>query len=135
MKVYKSKIGYGLVLFIAIVLGVSSYPIIKEGLWKGLWPIVLTILFFVYVFRNTRYIINGDTLQVQCGVFMNKSYAINQIAKIRETNNPISAPATSMDRLEVSMHNGKSVIISPKKKQAFIDHLKRLNPQIRVTLK
>lgn len=135
MKVYKSKIGTGIVIFIVIVLGLSIYPMIQEGIWEGLLTIVLTAAFIAYVFLQTFYIIDGDILRVKCGFLMNRSYEISRIIKITETNNPISAPAASLDRLEISLDNGKSVIVSPKQKSGFIEELQRRNPKITVYLK
>jgi hypothetical protein len=135
MKVYKSKIGTGIIIFIVIVLGLSVYPMIQERIWEGLWPIVLVTIFIVYVFSQISYGIEGGTLKVKCGLLMNKTYEISRITKITETNNPISAPAASLDRLEISLANGKSVIVSPKEKSHFIEELKRWNPNITVYLK
>ncbi len=135
MKVYKSKIGTGLVIFIVIVLGLSTYPMIQEGIWVGLLPIALTAAFIAYMFLQTFYLIDKDILRVKCGFLVNKSFEIRRITKITETNNPISAPAASLDRLEISLDSGKSVIVSPKNKSGFIEELKRRNPKITVYLK
>ena len=66
---------------------------------------------------------------------MNKSFEISRITKITETNNPKGAPAASLDRLAISFDNYESVVISPKLKHDFIDHLIKINPKITVNLK
>ncbi len=135
MKVYKSKIGAGLVIFIVLILGLSAYPMIQEGAWQGLLLMSLTIIFIVYLFSQISYGIHGNILKVKCGFLMNKSFEISRITKISETNNPIGAPAASFDRLEISFDSHESVVISPKLKHDFIDHLKKLNPKIAVNFK
>jgi len=108
---------------------------VKEGIWEGLLPMLLIIIFIVYLFTQISYSIEGNILKVKCGFLMNKSFEISRITKIIETNNPISAPAASLDRLVITFDNYDSVVISPKQKYDFIDHLKKLNPKIIVTLK
>ena len=135
MKIYKSKIGTGLVIFIALIFGISAYPIIQEGIWEGLLPMPLIIIFIVYLFTQMFYSIEGNILKVKCGFLMNTSFEISRITKITETNNPINAPAASLDRLAIAFDNYDSVVISPKQKYDFIEHLIKINPKIVVTLK
>ena len=135
MKIYKSKIGIGLVLFIVFVFGISSYTLVIEKSWGGLLFMALTAAFIAYLFLQTYYIIDGNILKVKSGFLLNQSYEISRITKISETHNPISAPAASLDRLEISLDNGTSVIISPKEKYGFIDGLVQRNPKINVQLR
>ena len=135
MIVYKSKIGLGITIFIVIILGISSYSMIKDGIWMGLVITILVAAFIAYVFDQTYYTIKGDNLMVKCAFFINKSYEIKRINKIIETNNPIGAPATSLDRLVISFDSHESVVISPKLKHDFIEHLIKINPKITVNLK
>ena len=58
--------------------------------------------------------------------------AINTIYKISETYNPLSSPAGSIDRLEIKYNKSESVLISPKDKNAFINDLILVNPNIEV---
>jgi hypothetical protein len=74
-------------------------------------------------------------LAIKCGFLFNKTINIQTIKKITETNNPISSPATSLDRLEIVYGKFDSVIISPKKKVEFIADIKSLNPNVEVKLK
>ncbi|MBD1261549.1 PH domain-containing protein [Maribacter polysiphoniae] len=135
MKIYKSKIGIGLVLFIVFVFGISSYTLVIEKSWGGLSFMALTAAFIAYLFHQTYYTIDGNILKVKSGFLLNQSYEISRITKISETHNPISAPAASLDRLEISFDNGTSVIISPKEKYGFIDGLVQRNPKINVQLR
>lgn len=71
------------------------------------------------------YSIEGNILKIKCGFLINKSFEISCITKITETNNPISAPTASLDRLVIAFDNYDSVVISPKQKYDFIDQLKK----------
>jgi hypothetical protein len=135
MTVYKSKIGLGLVAFISLVLGFGSFLMIRDGIWLGLMINVLVGIFCAYIFLQTYYAIDGQMLKIKCGFFINRSLDILSISEITETNNPIGAPAASLDRLKISFDDHKSVYISPKLKKEFIESLKKLNPTIIVNLK
>lgn len=135
MKVYKSKIGIGLVLVIVLVFVISSYNLILDKSWGGLLFMTLTAAFIAHLFHQTYYTIDGNILKVKSGFLLKQSYEISQIKRITETHNPISAPAASLDRLEINLDNGKNVIISPKLKYDFIDDLKKRNPKIKIELR
>ncbi len=87
------------------------------------------------MFATTYYAINENNLIVKCGFLFNKTIDINTIKKISETNNPLSSPATSIDRLEITYGKYDSVIISQKQKQDFINDIITLNPNIEVKFK
>lgn len=135
MLIYKSKIGIGIVLLVTLILGLSSYLMIKDRVWIGLLINVLVAVFIAYIFLQTYYIIDKGILRVKCAFFINKSYEISRVIEVRETNNPIGAPAASLDRLEIIFDNHESVIIPPKQKNDFILQIKKLNPKIIVNLK
>jgi len=83
-----------------------------------------------YTLATTYYIIEGETLKVRSGLFYNKSFNIKAFRKIVKTNNAINAPAASLDRLELFYNGYESVVISPKDKEAFITHIRRVNSNI-----
>ncbi|QQL50678.1 PH domain-containing protein [Mucilaginibacter ginkgonis] len=78
----------------------------------------------------TRYTIDGMNLNVRCGILINKNIDINTITRITENNGFLSAPALSSDRIEVFYNRYDSVVISPKNKKLFAEHLKQINPII-----
>jgi hypothetical protein len=84
---------------------------------------------------TTNYTIENGKLTIKCGFFYNKTIDINTIKKIAETNNPLSSPGTSLDRLEIVYGKFDSIIISPKKKKEFISDIEKLNPSVEVKLK
>jgi hypothetical protein len=127
---YKSKIGWMLLLVILLLLLAPVYQMLKYAFSMGPIFLFLPSLFIGYPFLTTYYEVGNGVLKVKSGFLLNRSIQIKSITKIEATKNPISAPATSLDRLEVFYNKYESVIISPKEKRAFIAHLKQLNANI-----
>lgn len=135
MTTYKSKLD--LTLIIPLLIGLSSILLIMayNKTWPGLIVFLLITAFIIHLFLTTYYRIDGKTLTIKAGFLINKSVNIDKIRKITETNNPISSPATSLDRLEIKYNKYDTVIISPKEKNDFIKMLVALKPDIEVKLK
>lgn len=135
-KIYKSKIGLELAIPLVLVFGtVLTLPINQEPSWIGIVILLPVILFVVHMFMTTNYTIDSDKLTIKCGFLYNKTIDIKTIKKITETNNPLSSPATSLDRLEINYGIFDTVIISPKQKREFVNDLTTLNTDIQVKLK
>lgn len=132
-KVYNSKIGLELVIPLVLIFGTVLFlTLYEEPSWIGILILLPTILFVVHMFLTTNYTIESDELTIKCGFLFNKTIDIKTIRKITETNNPLSSPATSLDRLEIKYGKFDTVIISPKKKKEFIENITTLNPNIEV---
>jgi len=133
--VYYSKISIGLLSFIFITLFAPFIPILFD---EELSIEVLIVLFFMMVlfgfilhmFLNTKYSIEGDELKVQCGFIKYKPFKIKSMKKISKTNNIISSPAVSFDRIEITYGKFDEIILSPKDKHKFADDLLKINPDI-----
>jgi hypothetical protein len=121
-----------IVLFLGTILFLT---LIKEPSWIGIVILLPAILLLVHIFLTTNYTIESNELAIKCGFLFNRTIDIKAIKKITETNNPISSPATSLNRLEITYGKSGSIIISPKQKTEFIQHIKRLNPSVEVKLK
>ena len=130
MKIYPSKIGLELIVPITIILGGVGVLIIYQRDWTGLIPLFLLVMFLAYMFLTTRYTVSGEILTIRCGFLFKRTIDIMTIKKIAKTRNPISAPAASLDRIEISYHKFDRVIISPKDKIGFILQIKKINPAI-----
>jgi hypothetical protein len=124
----------GFVIFIPlIILLLIEVGYIAGGRHIGavLLLAVMSVV-FLPVFFNTNYTIQSDgTLRVKCGMFFNTSVDIGSITKVEDTSNILSAPALSMDRLELFYNKFDSVVISPQDKAAFVAELQKINPGIR----
>jgi len=130
MKKYPSKISYGLLFFILAVLIGSSLPMIFKPVWTGILIMFVVLMFIGHLYVNTYYTIDGTSLIVKSGLIVHKKIDINSIKTIKETNTIFSAPALSFDRLEIKWGDYTGVVISPKDKKVFIEHMKSINPRI-----
>ncbi len=143
MQVFKAKIGWAIfVPVMAVMLG-SAIPMVyiaftetdSAAIIKGLSTALLLPLVAAgcaHIFLNTRYVIDGDTLIVRSGFWYKKTVAIASIRKVMATRTPVSAPAPSLDRLEIFYHKFDSVIVSPKDKAGFVRELVEINPGIEI---
>jgi hypothetical protein len=135
MTTYKSKISPGIYISIAVLPSAVACFMIAVNFWPNVILIVLIAAFIAHMTLTTYYQVDGTNLIIKCGFFYSSNVNITTIRKIRETRNPLSAPATSLDRLEIMYNKYDVVMISPKEKQAFIQQLTNLNPAIEVQLK
>ncbi len=136
-QVFRSKVGLELLAPLVILMTTVVVLLMMAGAysWSILIIPVLTSIFITHMFLTTYYTIEGDVLSVRCGFLMHIKISIASITRIKETSDPASAPATSLDRLRIEYGNGKKVLISPKEKQAFIDKILSLNNVIEVKYK
>ncbi len=142
MKIYRSKIDHWLwivILFVIIVFVIWAYIDTDITEWGKLSVIFIpsilpVILLMGNIWLNTKYVVDDEkrTLRVKCGVLYDSKYKIDDMTAIYPTSNWLSAPALSFDRLEIRTGKRKSIVISPKNRTDFINHLQRLNPSIEV---
>ena len=134
--IYKSKIDFGIVLIIVLIMGLSALPMfIGSVSWFGLFVLSGVTIFIIYVFAATFYEIEDNTLYIRSGWSKPIEIDISTIVKIQKKNNILSAPATSFDRLEIEYDKRKKIMISPKMKKDFLSKIKELNPQVIINLK
>ena len=134
-KVYKSKFGWSLFLFMtvlySVVLWISYSPEKGENASLLLFLIAITTLgLFTWMSLGTHYTITDTYLHIISKPFHNKKIAIASIKKIEVSRNLMSSPAPSLDRIEIYYEKYNSIVISPKDKFQFMDDLKKINPAI-----
>ncbi len=130
-KTYKSKIGFSFWLPLALILLSIEIFMLKKGVWPGALIVVFVILFIIYLYFDTSYRIKSDgKLIIKGGFLIRREIDISSIKKIKATSNPLSAPAFSLDRLEISYNKYDTILISPEDEEQFILQLKQFNPYI-----
>lgn len=132
MRTHRSKIGLEFVIPLSIILGGIAALFIVNKIWPGLAVILLVIIFVAYTLASTRYTLNGSTLRIRCGLFFDRTIDIPKITSVKTIHNAMSAPAASLDRMEIRYAAHETVLISPVDKTAFLTDLKRINPKIDV---
>lgn len=136
MNKYKSKISWKLIAFLAVMFSFMGFEVVTNPInWLALIVLLLCLLFIIHLFTSISYTIIEDELKVKAGFLVNTKIPISSIHKIKETNNLISSPAASLDRLEIFYGKYDSIIISPLDKNEFIQDLLKINPNIEVDYK
>ena len=130
MTVYKSKVGYAILIPILLLLGLTYYLHIENRIWLGIIINTLAGTFIYYLYATTKYIVDGENLVVKAGFLFNETIFIPAIKTIARTRTPLSAPALSLDRIEIRYSTQRSVIISPRERMKLINHLKMINPNL-----
>jgi hypothetical protein len=127
MKIYKSKIDWWLVL---LVVGIFGYPIIDGIVMHDYFLSVLfsgVLLVFFLLSKTIQYKIEDKKL-----IIWNTKIEISTIRKIYRTNNPLSSPALSLDRIAIVYNKFDEILISPKERNEFIKELLKINPSIEI---
>ncbi|MDQ0257100.1 hypothetical protein J2S74_004546 [Evansella vedderi] len=127
---FPSKKDVWLTLIVWGSILVVVVPAIIEQQIVGLF-IALPIAFFIgWLWFTTGYTIEKANLKIKFGPFR-KTVHIQEIRKINKTKNPISAPALSIDRIEIIYGKfNDMVFISPRKEREFVQLLLKENPDI-----
>jgi membrane protein YdbS with pleckstrin-like domain len=125
MKTFKSKIDTWLLVVVLISTAITLVALVVAGSYSDepssamiLVIMILAVAPLAWLFTSTKYIVDDESLRIQCGPFR-WSIPVKDISSIRETRNPISSPALSLDRLELRHEGQKSILVSPKEKAAF----------------
>ena len=141
MTVFRSKVGYGILIPVLILmLGISLIPLMLGAPFLDMIPMLAvmipSIAFTLYIFLNTSYRITDEhELIIKCGFLYHRKVNISSIQSITPTRNPIASPAASLDRLVLQCGKWDSVIISPENKTEFVAQLLEINPDIQCELK
>lgn len=133
IKLHKAKVSKALVLFMFLTLYVPIFiPTILGQKWSnGNWFYILfvSLLFglILYLLYTTAYIIDGKILRIKTGFFTYKPIDITTIKIIKKTNNLLSSPAPSLDRIQIDYGLNQTIIISPKYKEQLKSDLLFIN--------
>lgn len=130
--VYKSKIGPELIILLCVGMmpGLITALADKEKDTGTIFILSGVLILILVLLCTTRYKIYGSTLRAYVLFFGYKPVDIHTITTIKDTSNPLSAPAASIDRLGVR-HSRGYLLVSPKDKKGFIAALQQINPAIR----
>lgn len=128
----KKDIWMGVIIWASILLFINM---LYDGfVTRSVILIIVAIgllLFIGSIWFFTRYIIEGEKLIVQYG-FIKQDIDIEKITSIRRTKNIFTAPALSLNRIEINYHPYETTQISPKHARLFIETLQKINPNIRI---
>ena len=136
---YRSRVSYRLlialflIMFGPLMFKLSDYTLNTQRIF-GILLLLITFALILHMFLTTLYTVDNTKLRIKSGFFSYKPIEISEIKRITKTNNIISSPAASFDRIEIHYGKFKSIIISPKDKLNFCKDLNELNPEIKIVL-
>lgn len=130
---FKSRIDWWfhliVVLFTIMTLWLLySYITNKIGIAVLILFISLLILLILPIYRFTYYAFEDSYLNIKGGLIVNIKINYKDIISVKESNEIISSPALSMDRLKIEYYENSCrnfIFISPDRKQEFMDTLNK----------
>lgn len=138
VKRYSSKIDGWILLVIGFIWILGMETLLVVGIE---WYIVLILGIVLFGFIGiscfqTYYVIKEDELGVHSEAKWTW-YPIESIIEVRKVKSILAAPAMSFTRIAIKFERGVArtavpLEISPKDRDAFIQDLLRVNPNIRV---
>ncbi len=128
-RVYPSRID-GLIGFsllgvpLALLIALARQDLVLAPAIRAVaLPLLLMLgALLVWSLFTTRYVIDEATLLVQCGP-VRWRIPISEIESVRPSADMRSGPALSMDRLRICYSGGRSILVSPLRKEAFVQDL------------
>lgn len=132
---YKSKVDTWLVLVILALTIIPIAPLLYSDFSITVFCIIATSLCLILsLIYSIRYIIEDEYLIIKYGFIFSQKVLIDEIRSISSTRTILSAPAASLDRLELRLEKNV-VVVSPKDKMGFIRSLQKLcSHEIRISI-
>ena len=121
---FRSTISIGLVAFLAVIFGITSFLMLRDGAWLGLVINGLVILGIAALFKTTTYVLSDEGLEIRCGL-SRQFIPWKDIRSVKYTSNPMSAPAFSFKRIHISYGKMGCVLISPHTRESFMIELQK----------
>ena len=128
---YPSKVDWWLAPLLALPV-LSSVVVLAAAAYSGRWDAfgigIVVALFvaalYVGLLFPIRYGLASDRLTVRFGL-CRQHIELAKIQQVTPTNNPLSSPALSLDRLRIQFGPGMldAVMISPARRDQFLDEL------------
>lgn len=127
-RTFKSKIGWWYYAALMYCIGYLVFAIwYKNGAAIVIMFIVNMAL--IQFMLKTEYIVADGMLFLKCWILPIRQIPITKIKAVKETHNPLSSYALSLNRLKIE-YEKSCTLISPENKKDFINELKKYNPDI-----
>lgn len=133
---YNSGVDWWLVGTAALVMILVIYAVIDAG-WEVIIPLGASVLMFFVMLFGCWYEIEGDTLIVY-QFFRPHRFPISKIKEVKKIIGYLATAGMSRKRVSIKfvdrsvLKSAMPLEISPKDRDAFISHLKEINPEIEV---
>ncbi len=131
-QVFPSRKGPEILIPVTLLLGTVTLLLLFSPAWPAGILLLLLDTGVLHLFLHTRYTLEGDELQIECGWLYRRRLPVKRILRIEETRNPLSSPALSLDRLALVLQSREYLLISPADKAGFIAAIRHLQPSLEV---
>lgn len=120
-----------------VVAGVGVPLVLNSGAPQPGIAVLAVVLAFTFVLPlwlvlDTNYTLTADELRIRSGPFR-WCIALSEVREVSPSRSWMSSPALSLDRLHLRYGDGRSILVSPREKQRFIDALRESCPAVLVT--
>ena len=129
-QVFRSRIDPLLAALVIVPVLVACGVVLQRAAARGQPPsgvtlatLVLSVGLVAWIFTTTSYRFVDHDLLVQSGP-MRVRVPVAQIRRVTRTRSVLSAPALSLQRLEIEYDTHRFVVISPKDEAGFLAALK-----------
>jgi hypothetical protein len=131
---FRSKVDRWLLLVVGgglVVTWLAPITRIRAGRQVDALDAIIPLLvtaFMVWIFKTTSYVITGDVLVVRSGP-VRRTIPLREVQRLRATHNPLSSPALSLDRIEVTYGaRRRRILISPEDTRGFVRAVVKWSP-------
>lgn len=127
-RTFKSKVGwwyYAALAYLVICLILAIWQ--KNGI--AIVVMFIANMTLIQLMLKTEYVVADGVLYIKCWIMPVKKISVTKIKTIKETRNPLSSYALSLDRLKIE-YEKTFTVISPDNKQDFVNELRKYNPDI-----
>lgn len=133
--IYHSKKDWWLMALVwssvLLPLAFGIYNLVARGgniqvAWTSLFIGIFTGALVLLLTYPLYYEIAASKLIIRCGILMHKEILLSSIEEVCPTRNPLSAPAWSLDRLQINYRTSSFAafaLISPEDKLGFMREL------------
>jgi len=132
MKTFPSKVDVKVVALPVLVLGITTFMMVRDGIWVGVLVNALTLALVLHIFYSISYTIDGQFLHMKVSFYKYPPIDIQKIRFIDMTNSWHSSPAASLDRMNLQCGKMGTFTVSPTDKETFVKMLLAINPNIEV---
>ena len=132
---FRTRYSVGMIVIVACCILPSIVLSLLPGVGWIIFAFVVAVAAFIaWSLTGIKYDINPDTrtLTIIQLSFFKKHINIDDITELKYSTSWLSAPASSLKRLEVKYGRRKSVLISPYCQDLFVEMLENINPNIKV---
>jgi membrane protein YdbS with pleckstrin-like domain len=130
---YPSKVD----VWIAVLLAAVPVAVTIEAIWLrsllvGIVVVLILILYGLLIFPIS-YELGPDALTIRSG-FIRTSIPYHEIRHVHHSRSWLSAPALSLDRIEIAYGNSRTTLISPRDRAGFLHDLSAHVPALRIEI-